>query len=80
MGFYREFTMSQEQLDALLDACKPTPAMFISGGQSLMGTPQENANRAWEKLGKEMGFKHMTVSPSGKGQRTFNAEPTEAEE
>ena len=36
---------------------------------------QENANRAWEALGDELGFQHMTVEPSRKGDRFFIAEP-----
>lgn len=71
----KEYEMTEEQLAALMDACKPTPAMFLSGGQPMCGTPQENANRAWQSLGADMGFDHMTVEPvSGKGQRFFTAE------
>jgi len=72
----KEFEMSEEDLNALLDACKPTPAMAISGGQPMFSSPQENANSAWQRLGKKMGFKHMTVRPSGnvgKGTRFFTA-------
>ena len=67
--------MSQEQLDILLEACKPTPVMYLSGGHPMHRSLQENANDAWEKLGKEMGFKHMTVKPKGKNIRFFSAEP-----
>jgi predicted TIM-barrel fold metal-dependent hydrolase len=69
------FEMTQEQLDKIMDACKPTPVMYLSGGQPMCRTPQENANSAWEKLGKEMGFDGMTVKPSGKGIRFFTADP-----
>jgi len=41
-----EFTMTQAQLGAVLDACKPTPCMYLSGGQRMGPTPQENANAA----------------------------------
>lgn len=59
----------------ILDACKPVPAMFGSGGTPLFGTPQENANRAWAALGTELGFKPMTVRPvAGKGMLHFTAE------
>lgn len=72
----QEFKMSDEQLAALLDACKPTPAMFLSGGRPMFDSPQENANRAWATLGKEMGFNPMSVRPAyDKGQRYFLAEP-----
>lgn len=69
------FEMTQEQLDELLNACKSTPVMYLSGGKPMFNSPQENANYAWEKLGKELGFKHMTVKPNGKGDRFFSAEP-----
>ncbi len=68
----KEFEMSQEQLDAIMDACKPVRYMVIGGMPPR--SPQENANAAWAALGKELGFKHMTVRPSGKGDRFFSAE------
>lgn len=70
----KEFEMSQEQLNKLLDACKPTPVMYLSGGMPMHNTPQENANAAWCKLGDEMGFDGMTVRPTGRGDRFFTAE------
>jgi hypothetical protein len=40
----------------------------------MFGTPQENANKAWQRLGEKMGFDYMTVQPiPGKGQRHFTA-------
>lgn len=75
----KEFEMSEEQLKKLLEACKPTPVMYLPGGQLMGGTPQENANRAWDTLGKEMGFKGRTVKPiPGKDGKYFTAEPIEA--
>src|SRR5207342_1460043 len=74
------YEMTQAQLDAIMDACKPTPAMWLSGGTPIGGTPQENANAAWNRLGKEMGFDYMTVQPDhSKGGRFFTAIPTETE-
>ena len=70
----KEFELTQEQLNLLLDASKPTPVIFLSGEKPLFNSPQENANYAWEKLGKELGFDYMTVEPSGKGNRFFSAE------
>ena len=67
--------MTQDQLDALMDACKPVPMIALQCGTP--SSPQENANYAWEKLGKELGFDHMTVTPNGKGDRFFSAEPVE---
>jgi hypothetical protein len=64
--------MTQEQLDKILDACTPVPLIMLQ-----CGTPpsrQEMANIAWKKLGAEMGFDHMTVRPTGEGDRFFSAE------
>ena len=73
------YEMSEEQLAKLLEACRPTPVMYVSGGQPMGSTPQENANRAWKKLGTEMGFVWDTVEPTDKGDRCFLAEPHEEE-
>ena len=72
------YEMTQEDLDTLLNACKPTPVMKI--GTSIGSSPQENANDAWAALGKKVGFDSMTVRPSGKGNRFFTAVPTDTEE
>lgn len=66
------FVMTDKQLEALLDACKPVPYMVIGG--IAPRSPQENANDAWEKLGLEMGFDSTTVEP-GPNKKTFFAEP-----
>ena len=74
-----EYEMSEEDLEAILNACKPTPVIMIGGFAP--STPQENANAAWARLGKKMGFDHMTVQPvHGKGQRFFSAVPSETPE
>ena len=70
-----EFEMTQEQLDTILEACKPVTCMKI--GNYMPSSPQENANRAWEELGKEMGFISTTVEPSSKGNRFFSAKATD---
>ena len=72
-----EFEMTEEQYKEIMDACKPTPVMYMSGGLPMFNTPQENANYAWEKLGKELKFKFMSVRPAlGKGPKFFLAELT----
>lgn len=68
----KEFEMTDEQLKKLLDAGKPVPYMIIGG--ILPTSPQENANAAWSYLGLELGFEHMTVKPSPKGDKFFTAE------
>ncbi len=69
----REYEMSERQLAAIMEACKPVPYIAVTGGV-FPRSPRENANAAWAQLGKEMGFKYMTVKPiSGKGARFFTA-------
>lgn len=71
-----EYEMTEADLEKILDACKPTVCIKI--GDYTGGSPQENANRAWEELGNRMGFDAMTVSPiHGKGVRFFTAVPNE---
>ena len=70
----KDFEMTQEQLDAIMAACKPVPMIMLQCGTPK--SPQENANIAWEKLGKELGFDYMTVKPNKKGDRFFSAEVT----
>lgn len=74
-----EYEMTETQLSAILHACRPTRVMMVGG--FVPASPQENANRAWAELGKEMGFDPMTVRPSaGKGERFFMAVPSETEQ
>lgn len=68
-----KYEMTQAQLDRILEACKPVALIAIHSGP--IASPQENANRAWAALGEEMGFDHMTVTPSQSGDRFFYAEP-----
>ena len=68
--------MSEEDLETLLESCKPVPYMIIGGHPPR--SPQENANSAWRLLGAKMGFDYMTVKPiPGKGDRFFTAEKIE---
>ncbi len=74
----KEFKLTQEQLDILLNACKPVPYMVIGG--IAPRSPQENANAAWATLGLELGFDSMSVRPiNGKGIEFFTAEVVEEE-
>ena len=73
----QEFTLTQEDLEAVLDAGKPVPYM-ISGGVTPR-SPQENANAAWQSLAEKYGFVWDTVRPvDGKGQCFISAETKEA--
>lgn len=69
----KEFEMTQEQLDKLLDSMKVPPMVMLQCGSP--PSRQEMANYAWGELGKEMGFSAFSVRPSSKGDRFFTAEP-----
>ena len=72
------YEMTKEDEQELLDACRPVPLIMLH--IHTPANPQENANRAWERLGKKMGFDYMTVQPvPGKGSRFFTAVPSETE-
>ena len=69
----KEYEMTQEDFDRLLNACKPVPMIALQCGTPR--SPQENANDAWQELGSRMGFDYMTVQPSSSGNRFFSAVP-----
>jgi predicted TIM-barrel fold metal-dependent hydrolase len=72
----KEYELNKEQLDGLMEASKPVPYMVFGGHEP--SSPRENANRAWARLGNEMGFKYMTVQPvKGKSVSFFTAEESE---
>lgn len=74
----KEYELTTQQFDKLIEACRPVPAIMLQCG--MPSSPQENANRAWCALGKELGFDGMTVEPSRKGQRFFTAMPSRSTE
>lgn len=70
----KEYQMSEDDLQDLLDAVKPTPLIATNCGPAL--STQERANAAWERLGDKMGFDHMSVAPiAWKSDRWFTAMP-----
>jgi hypothetical protein len=72
----KEFELTDEQLDKLYNASKPTMCIMI--GNYIPRTPQENANLAWQILGNELGFIWDTAKPvEGKGNKYFTAEVKE---
>lgn len=67
------YELTQEQLDTILAACRPIPYLFVGGFPPR--SPQENANDAWQALGKDLNFDHMSVRPEPeKGMKFFTAE------
>lgn len=69
----KEFVLTEEELQALYNACRPVPYMVAAGTPPL--SPQERANAAWQGLAKKYGFVWDTVRPvPGKGHKYFTAE------
>ena len=73
-----DFEMTEADLAELLDAMHPVQMIAINCG--MPRSRQENANEAWERLGKKMGFEPMSVRPNGRGDRFFSADPKPATE
>ncbi len=70
----KQFEMTKDQHDKLMDACKSVPMIALQCGPT--PSPQERANAAWKSLGDELGFDHMTVRPvTGRPETAFMAEP-----
>ena len=67
----KDFEMTAEDLQTLLEAMKPVPMIALQCGRPT--SAQESANAAWARLGEKMGFYPMTVAPNGKGNRFFSA-------
>ena len=69
----KEYELNKEQVDSLVEASEPVPYTLFGGHE--FASAQENANKAWFYLGREMGFKYLTVRPvKGKGVSFFTAE------
>lgn len=79
MKLYR---MEQSDFDDLMKAinsARGTPLIALQCG--MPESPQEAANRAWEKLGDKMGFQSKTARPAASGDKLeFMAEPSPAED
>lgn len=74
----KEFELSEEQLDRLLNSSTPTLYMISRG--LAPSSPREKSNEVWKNLGKEMGFTWDSVKPIlGKSLRFFTAEIKEKE-
>lgn len=69
----QHFVMTDDDLEELMDACKPVPLIMLQCG--MPSSPQENANDAWARLGEKLKFDSSTVQPvAGKGTKFFTAE------
>lgn len=70
----KKYRMREEDHATLMEACKPVAMIALQCGP--IRSPQKNANDAWQRLGKKMGFEHMTVEPDGADTRNFTAVTT----
>ena len=72
----KEFELSKEDLDKLLEACKPVPYMTDGNGNLLFGDQQTNANNEWKRLGEKYGFVWDSAEPvDGKPMNFLLANP-----
>lgn len=72
------YELSEEQYQRIIEASKPVPYLVIGGMPP--ESPRVKAERVWQSLGKEMGFKWDTARPSSKGDHFFEAEPSQKTE
>jgi hypothetical protein len=74
MKMRKEYKMTMDDMNTLLNACKPVPYMVFNGQPPR--SPQEYANAAWEALGNKLGFVWDSAQPiHGKSDLYFTAEP-----
>ena len=74
-----EFRMNDEQyafMMTVMQVARSQPVMYLSGGQPMFEDPQEIANRAWKKLGADMGFVWDSAGP-GADDHSFFADAIE---
>lgn len=74
-----EFRMNDEQYAFMMAAMKEASnsrVMYLSGGIPMFDSPQEIANRAWKKLGDDMGFVWDSAS-AGSDDHSFMADAKE---
>ena len=74
----KEFKLTAEQHNQLIEAAKPVPFIVDWGGR-VPPSPQENSKTVWERLGQALGFDFTTVRPvPGKSDYHFSADPVES--
>lgn len=71
----QNYEMTKGDLESLLAASQPVRMIMLQCGGPI--SPQEKANAVWKTIGDRMGFDHMTVQNTGKGDRFFSAVSTQ---
>jgi hypothetical protein len=71
----KNYEMTKEDMDKLLAASVSGPLIMLQCG--MPRSAQERVNSVWQTMGDRMGFDHMSVRPTDKGDRFFTATPKE---
>lgn len=70
----QQYVMTNTDLRELINTCKPRPLIMLPLGIRAT-SQQEDANAAWARLGKRMGFDPLTALSDPEGDRFFTAVP-----
>lgn len=70
----KEFELTEEQFIHLKVVCRKLTLEDVKEGENPIQARQNKVNAAWMRLGKLMGFRHLTVEfIEGKSQNFFTA-------
>lgn len=61
----RQYRLTDEELESILNASKPVPYMIIGGHAP--ASSQENSNRAWQAVAAAHGFEWDSACDAGTG-------------
>lgn len=67
------FTITEEEMQMVLDASKPVPYMVLGGMEP--SSPRENANRAWQAIGRTYGVEWDSIRPVDEAARIMSGTP-----
>ena len=71
------YKLTPEQHQAIKEASKPVPLLYLASGQPMFESSEERINNAWKKLGEELGFDWETAKPiPGEPNDIFEFEAT----
>lgn len=66
-----QFTITEEEMQRVLDASKPVPYILGTGGVEPT-SPQARANAAWQAIGKAHGIDWMSIRPVNEAARIMS--------
>jgi len=67
-----EFTLTEDEMQSVLDASKPVPYLVIGGIPPR--SQQEQANSAWQKIAEAHSVKWDTIRPINEATRLMSGE------